>query len=72
MRHPAQGVDREVRGSVSRSSYGLAAVIAAAIACTSAIVSDESDPMPPLLLSIAAWILVASRALRLKIGLIAP
>ena len=77
LRHPARGVDREVRGLVSRSccelaAYGLAAVIAAAIACTSAVVSDLSDPMPPRLLLIAVWIFVASRALRLKIGLIAP
>ncbi len=56
----------------SRSSYGLAAVTAAAIACTSAAVRVDSDPMPPLLVSIAAWILVASRALRLKIGAIGP
>jgi len=42
------------------------------MACTSAAVSVERKPMPPLLVLIAAWIFAASRELRLKIGWIGP
>ena len=71
MRHPAQGSDREVRGSVT-SAYGFAAAIASAMACTSAEVSALREPMPPLLLLIAFWMFEAVRAFLLKIGLIGP
>ena len=53
-------------------AYGFAAATAAAMACTWAGVRVRNDPMPPLPASMADWIPLAVRALRLKIGAIGP
>ena len=42
------------------------------MACTSAGVRVRNEPMPPLLASMADWIPLAVRELRLKIGAIGP